>query len=599
MAIPRSLFVDSTAASLMRAYGALACLALAAWALPWLGGIALGIVVALLAAPAIPAAWHRVAVRRLERLHTLAPGHWLYGLAARRLIGHALVAALAVLATACVLLQTPFFGVLEWSLLAVAPLLYAGLRALCAARVAPLFSRDVYARSAGSRLARALTFLVLATAWAVGRFALATRVDAPLAEIAYGLQMAWPHERSALVRWAVDAGAWGQAIMDTLGRASGATWWRVLLAVLVLPVTTFGYATAVSAGAFVPVAEWRRMLARRLVDDDVPAPSPRRRISGHAIGACIAGVLVAVVVAQTDAKLAREGRWLALRALPSCERIGGTAYEVGTLAKVAAYLQVMEEGLASRGTSACARVTELERVAASAVDAYLDWYWSLGAEWTRVALTITGDAESLLELKFDRLVARDPRVANVLGLLEADHQYIADVTTSAHAGIDRLLASQRLVLDERQCRVATERAGLDVLPRYDGTRTRLLAGAASGVVAGAFAGALTARAMSRASMQVASRVLGKAVARQGMGRLGAAAAGAATGAAAGSVVPGLGTAAGAVAGTVTGLAVGVGVDVALLAAEEKLTRPQMRQDLLAAVQESLAPLRTAFGCAGH
>jgi len=105
--------------------------------------------------------------------------------------------------------------------------------------------------------------------------------------------------------------------------------------------------------------------------------------------------------------------------------------------------------------------------------------------------------------------------------------------------------------------------------------------------------------MRRASMQVASRVLGKAAARQGIGRLGAAAAGAATGAAAGSAVPGLGTGIGALAGAATGLAVGAGVDVAMLAVEEKLTRPDLRRDLLGAVEESLAPLRAAFECGGR
>ncbi len=68
---------------------------------------------------------------------------------------------------------------------------------------------------------------------------------------------------------------------------------------------------------------------------------------------------------------------------------------------------------------------------------------------------------------------------------------------------------------------------------------------------------------------------------------------------AGSAVPGLGTGVGALAGVAAGLAVGAGVDIAMLAVEESLTRDDMRRDLLASVDESLAPLREAFQCAAR
>lgn len=185
----------------------------------------------------------------------------------------------------------------------------------------------------------------------------------------------------------------------------------------------------------------------------------------------------------------------------------------------------------------------------------------------------------------------------ILAQLQADQQYLLDVAMAGRAGIGEVLARQRLVLDERQCRDVAPTAGaMPALPRFDDVRARLMASTAAGVAAGAFAGALTARAMSRATMQVAGRVLAKAAAKRGVSRIGSAAAGAATGAVAGSALPGIGTGIGAIAGVAAGLAVGASVDIAMLALEERLTRDDMRRDLLAAVDESLAPLRAAFEC---
>jgi hypothetical protein len=268
-------------------------------------------------------------------------------------------------------------------------------------------------------------------------------------------------------------------------------------------------------------------------------------------------------------------------------------YSLGTLAKVDAYTRVLEEGMQARRTAACARIAEVARLAEKNVDAYLDWYFSLGGDWTRFALMFAGDVDSLLAVKFNQLVASEPRIASLVGELQHDQHYLVEVASMGRNGLADLLEEQRLVLDERQCRVVADAtSGIAALPRYDGLRARLVASAATGVAAGAFAGALTARAMSRASMQAAGRVAARAAAKRGVGRVGSAAVGAAAGAAAGSVAPGVGTAAGLVAGAAAGIA----TDATILAVDEKLTRADMRRDLLAAVDETLATLRAAFDC---
>lgn len=579
------------------AYLALAVLAAAAALLPRLGSVTLAVTTILLALLPMIALWHRGAVRRLERLHRFAPERWLHRFGARRILGQVAGAVVALLLSAIVLLQSPWFGAVEWGLLALSPLVHLAWHRLAAAHVGALYSRPVYAAAAAGLVARWATFATLCALWLLTRLLAAPPATLPLAEVAFGLQTAWPDVASPTVRWAIDAGAWGQATLATLGGASSVPWWRAMLALLVLPATVFGHATWTAAGAALGTHDWRRVFGSTLSEADVPHAVAARRARAYVVGGVFLTVLAIGAFTAADRAMARQERWLALRAVPQCERIGGTAYAVGTLASLRSYTAVLEEGMAGRRATACERLAQVARIAAGNVDAYLDWYFSLGAEWMRLGLMLTGDVETLLEVKFNKLVASDVRMTPILAQLQADQQYLLDVAMAGRAGIGEVLARQRLVLDERQCRDVAPTAGaMPALPRFDDVRARLMASTAAGVAAGAFAGALTARAMSRATMQVAGRVLAKAAAKRGVSRIGSAAAGAATGAVAGSALPGIGTGIGAIAGVAAGLAVGASVDIAMLALEERLTRDDMRRDLLAAVDESLAPLRAAFEC---
>ena len=588
---------DATVARcIVIAYATFACLAIVAWGLPRMSAAAVGIAILLLSLPAMAGFWHRGAMRRLERLHQYAPQRWLGRWSARRVLGQLGGGLVAVTLAAAVVLQSPFFGTLEWSLLAVAPLAFLALRHAASGRAGPLFSRDVYAAGAATRVARALTVVLLLVAWLAARLLVTAETIAPIAESVHGLQSKWPQVASATVRWALDAGAWSQATLAALDSAAGGSWWRVPLAFVVLPLAMSAWAAWSVSGASLDTASWRRMLGASLTEADDPPRIARGRLAAYGVGTLAVAAIAALLFVQGDAALGRQERLLALSAVPQCERMGGRAYSLGTLAKLQSYAAVLEERMGSRRGEACARIAEIARIAERNVDAYLDWYFSLGGDWTRFALVISGDVESLLEAKFNRLVASDARIGTLIGELQLDQLYLVEVASMGRNGMTDLLEQQRLVVDERQCKAVTDaRDGMEALRRYDGLRTRIVASAATGVVAGAFAGGLTARAMERASMQAARRVLGKAAARRGAGRVASAEAGAMAGAIAGSLVPGVGTAAGLVAGVAAGLA----TDVAMLAVEEKLTRADMRRDLIAAVDESLATLRQAFDCPGR
>lgn len=169
--------------------------------------------------------------------------------------------------------------------------------------------------------------------------------------------------------------------------------------------------------------------------------------------------------------------------------------------------------------------------------------------------------------------------------VQADYeQQWRQVSTTRGRALD-LLEANRIMPGERGCKVVNDAATHSGLLQLEGFRARLAAGSGAGLIAGAFAAKVTAKAMSKTAMKAATRVLAKATAKKAAGKVAATAAGAGIG----SVVPGVGTAVGAVLGAATGLAIGSGIDLAMLAAEERLTRADMRRDLLDAVEESLAP----------
>lgn len=100
---------------------------------PRLNTLGLGAWTLVLALPTMLALWHQATVRRLVLLHQFHPGQGLYLWGSRRALAILWRATLAIVLSAAMLLQSRFFGRLEWSLLGLAPLLHLVLRQVLAA----------------------------------------------------------------------------------------------------------------------------------------------------------------------------------------------------------------------------------------------------------------------------------------------------------------------------------------------------------------------------------------------------------------------------------------------------------------------------------
>ena len=504
--------------------------------------------------------------------------------------------ALALLLCTSSLWQAWFLAPWEWALLALAPLLHVLLACGMQAGLKREFSSPAFAWAWTQRAATWLLLVLVGSGWLcamvsqqdLGR-ALASGMEPEALNHALAQIHAAP---SGLVRWGLDALMAVQLASGAMADLPQLPVLRLLLLALFGPVGVLLCLGRAMQGASTSSALLLQARPSGAVRN--AAPSPAAPLLAAPLLALIA-VLVLGILVQTTAVLdglarAQESP-LALRRMPECERIGQQLYRLGTLE--ATHQQVLQLlGRAQAGQALCQSIPEMNRQLDAAVERYLDWYFSLGAEWGRILSLLTGDVSQFLQNKLSETLGATPGLGGWVQTLQKQALSSGAALVEGQQRIEETLARHHLALSPEQCLVRSEVASLPALELLGDARQRLTASALVGTGGGAFAAAVAGKAMAKASMKAASKVLAKAAAKQGLGKAGAAVAGAAVG----SVVPGVGTAVGAVAGAVAGVVLGVGIDWAALYAEELLTRDAMRADLRAALGEQMQSLSRAMGC---
>lgn len=502
---------------------------------------------------------------------------------------------LALLLGAAALWQGGFLAPWEWALLALAPPLHAALAPWLQHRLAPQFAEPAFAWRWSQALARAVVLALLGSTWvawmAHGGLAgrdLVPAMDPQTLDAALARIQAAP---SGLVRWGLDALLALQVGSGAALALPGSQVLRLALLALTGPAGMLLF-----LGWQLQGASATRSLRAALRPPGAQARAPAGARAAVVGLVCVLATLVLLQAVATADALARvHASPLALRRLPACERIGERFYTPGTLQELQRLaLQALAQ---SRATPAlCTGLQPAHEALQAAIERYLDWYFSLGAEWGRIAHMLTGGAEGFLQ----EHLAHTLEQASGLGpWMTAVQQQVRQGQASldtAQARIAEVLERHHLTLDAGRCLVGAQApADIPAVHALGGTRQRLAASAAGGGAAG-LAAAIAAKAAAKGSMKAAAKVLAKAAAKQGLAKAGGAGAGALAGAAVGSVLPGAGTALGAAAGALIGLGSGVAIDWALLRAEERLTREDMRQQLREALAGQLDALGQALAC---
>lgn len=504
--------------------------------------------------------------------------------------------ALALLLCTSSLWQAWFLAPWEWALLALAPLLYALLACGMQAGLKREFSSTAFAWAFTQSAATWLLLVLLGGGWLYGMAsqqdmgrALATGMEPEALNLALAQIHAAP---SGLVRWGLDALLAVQLASGAMADLPQLPALRLLLLALFGPVGVLlclGRAMQGASASSALLRQARPSGAVRNAASSPAAPTPAAPLLAL-VAVLVLGILVQTTAALDGLARAQESP-LALKRLPECERIGQQLYSLGTLdATRQQVLQLL--GRAQAGQALCQSIPQMNRQLDAAVERYLDWYFSLGAEWGRILSLLTGDVSQFLQNKLSETLGATPGLEGWVQTLQKQALTSGAALAEGQQRIEETLARHHLALSPEQCLVRAEVASLPALELLGDARQRLTASALVGSGGGAFAAAVAGKAMAKASMKAASKVLAKAAAKQGLGKAGAAVAGAAVG----SVVPGVGTAVGAVAGAVAGVVLGVGIDWAALYAEELLTRDAMRADLRAALGEQLQGLSRAMGC---
>ncbi|MBK7006208.1 MAG: hypothetical protein IPH37_14665 [Burkholderiales bacterium] len=161
-------------------------------------------------------------------------------------------AAGALLLAALTLLQSAYFGGLEWSLLAVSPVVFHAIHRWIRAKSAAQFAKPVYV-SRGTFWFTELAFLVFMAATFVSLaswFASATQT--PYLDRVHALQVQWDGAQSWVVKWILDVGAYAQAAQELIATVAGDSYRKALAFFFFAPLTVFGALALAYSGASFP-----------------------------------------------------------------------------------------------------------------------------------------------------------------------------------------------------------------------------------------------------------------------------------------------------------------------------------------------------------
>ena len=213
------------------------------------------------------------------------------------------------------------------------------------------------------------------------------------------------------------------------------------------------------------------------------------------------------------------------------------------------------------------------------VDSYLDWYYSLPADYERLIKMITGTVEDYVAEQFTSKIEEGIDDTQLASELEG----FSERAASLQSAYEEALANSKLegvpewLVVARQVQDATQAPDEPTQKLMDAS-ARLGLSAGTSLATGTIAKQLVKKAAEKQFFKEIAKRIASALSSRGVG--------AAVGGALGTVAGPAGTAAGAVVGT----AAGFGVDFGLLKLDEFMNREQYRQEIVDTIEEGRAEM---------
>ena len=367
----------------------------------------------------------------------------------------------------------------------------------------------------------------------------------------------------------------------------------LLMTVLGTYVVFFNACTTLSCFS-IPSHEMRRVIGP-LSDEDVPPPIPKTRT--FIISAVVTFVSIFVylpIFAGTEAWIRDHPAVLeTIGALEKqVEQIDGTIYSPGTIAKIELAKAVSLGKLnVSRATMEGQVDRAFDRMEQN-VDGYLDWYYSLTAEYVRLAKLLTGDIEGYMEQKLSEHIQKGEAYKMLTdGLTTAASTYKA-IMDEYRVSVEEILKANRLGNETNKTvtvRTMSMKEIYSVPVHLDAvTLTARASGGVVGATIGTGIGAsVTAKVVSKGMFKAAAKAVAKVATSKAAGTGG----GFLIGGAIGSVIPVAGTAVGGVIGGIIG---GVIIDATLLKLEESISRDKFKLEIVTAIRGVKAEFKSTL-----
>lgn len=351
----------------------------------------------------------------------------------------------------------------------------------------------------------------------------------------------------------------------------------------------------------IPLSEYRRLVTPTSEISSPPPMSPIHVFSLFSVVTFISVFVYLYGFVALETSIRSSEKWQASRieieekVIVKVDEIAGVYYKPGTIRK-------LESGKIQAWKDANESVAELERQIDYAfasmelnVDGFLDWYYSLSAEYVRIGMTLTGNIDGYMQNKLaDYLNLNDPfsGVTLIMSKVVSEHRKAAD---AYRFDSSRILAENKLEIPSGPFKAVhklseQELFNLSEPPVAINLNERIGGSAALSATTAVITQKVVAKISAKGIYKSAAAAAAKLLATKAAGGAAGAAAGAATGAAIGSVIPGPGTAVGAVAGAAVGLLAGFSLDAALLSIEEMISREEFRREIL----ESIASAKMEY-----
>lgn len=252
------------------------------------------------------------------------------------------------------------------------------------------------------------------------------------------------------------------------------------------------------------------------------------------------------------------------------EVINGVMYKEGTLNQMQiaadiAYGATKDEIIASVNKMYDDMVLNTEK--------YLDWYYSLSAEYGRLFKLITGSIEEYMENKLKEKLMDNITKEVDLDIAEKNIEKLRN-------NITNILETNKITKKDALYDVVTEvnvediYALAEVEPILD-IKERFIASTGGGLAAGAIVGTIASKVAAKTGFKTAAKAAAKAAA----GKMASAAAGVAAGVVSSVFTSPLG-------GAAIGTATGVAIDKGLLKLEEIVKRDEYKKEITSSIEEN-------------